>query len=476
MSITKPQEGHYWGSFASAPDLPNVAGSASQDDRVAEHDLAGVVGGGLYQCIDPTPNAAAWAIIEAGGAVSSLQLVYLNGGDNDFNVAAAKGPIISRAPADTTNNYETRRTFAGGGDAHLIDMGATCTGHGVDIANAGIGNGIKVAQTGDGIGVGVTHTGVGPGIVSAANGVNPTFAADFSTDLTSSAEALRATSLGTGRALHVRVSGPTSVLKVEGAGGVFVTPKSGQNAEITSSGDSSVLITAGNGVSIQAGMDGGGGGAGGDTIVSGGEADAGNNAGGSATLRGGQSRGTGKGGAAIVSTQASLDGGSVSDGGDIELNCAAGTTGGATGDVRVTSARSIQIGTSAGERIPGCVPLTNKSSGALALGDVVVFDKGFSYAVETAAVAANTDVAGVVVIGGAVDSVVQVAVAFVCQCRVDAAGGASPPNIAPGDMLETSAVAGRAQKSAGAVGAVFAKALQPATTDDVLIDVLMWRG
>lgn len=84
------------------------------------------------------------------------------------------------------------------------------------------------------------------------------------------------------------------------------------------------------------------------------------------------------------------------------------------------------------------VEYTNSSTGTLNLGEVVVFDSGADLAVDTTTTAGDLTVAGVVVVGGAVGSTIQVAQFGVAHVLVNG-------NVTRGQFLRTSTTRGYAE-------------------------------
>lgn len=62
-------QGHYWGQYDAASDLPNVAGAALQLPSVQGGDVGWVRGDAdLYVCIDASLGAAVWQAISSGAS------------------------------------------------------------------------------------------------------------------------------------------------------------------------------------------------------------------------------------------------------------------------------------------------------------------------------------------------------------------------------------------------------------------------
>src|SRR3972149_2509742 len=99
------------------------------------------------------------------------------------------------------------------------------------------------------------------------------------------------------------------------------------------------------------------------------------------------------------------------------------------------------------------ISLTNKSGGALAIGDVVIVDSANDNAVTTTTTASLTGIKGVARAGVASDAAGRIAMA-------GAVTVATTGTVNPGDYLETSAVAGKARSAGTApTGKTFARAL-----------------
>lgn len=78
MALRSPTEFHnYWGSFALYANLPNVAGSPTQNGNLEAGDTAYVPGSGIYYCITPTLGAAVWGL--PGTATNATQLISTPG-------------------------------------------------------------------------------------------------------------------------------------------------------------------------------------------------------------------------------------------------------------------------------------------------------------------------------------------------------------------------------------------------------------
>lgn len=97
--------------------------------------------------------------------------------------------------------------------------------------------------------------------------------------------------------------------------------------------------------------------------------------------------------------------------------------------------------------------LTNQSGGALTAGDVVIIDTGNASAVTTTTSAGDTDILGVVIIGGAdqADVVVQTG-GYVAAVTVDG-------STSIGDFLRTSTTVKKANPQSSFVAGAFARAL-----------------
>jgi hypothetical protein len=113
MALKSPTPAHsFWGTFATAADLPNVAAAAIQDPALETGDRAWVLATSqLYGCITPTLGAAVWTVIGpvagGGGPVTGTfsfvlptvvgDAVYKNGVAGE--VAPADNTSIATAPA-----------------------------------------------------------------------------------------------------------------------------------------------------------------------------------------------------------------------------------------------------------------------------------------------------------------------------------------------------------------------------------------
>ena len=102
----------------------------------------------------------------------------------------------------------------------------------------------------------------------------------------------------------------------------------------------------------------------------------------------------------------------------------------------VLEATMAKLGELGSTRTPVAVPLTNKTGGSLAVGDVVILDTANNDAVKLAA-AASDPVPMVVVEGGANDAVIWVARAG----KVNAVTMETTPAVARGDTIVASATA-----------------------------------
>jgi hypothetical protein len=74
MATKSPTQHHsYWGNFAGAANLPNLAASPVQDAALQTGDTAfDSIGGLLYVCTDATLGAAVWVALGAGAASSLM--------------------------------------------------------------------------------------------------------------------------------------------------------------------------------------------------------------------------------------------------------------------------------------------------------------------------------------------------------------------------------------------------------------------
>lgn len=68
MATRSPTEHHpHWGTYGSTANLPNVAGSPTQNGALEAGDIAFVSGAGLYVCDSATLGAAVWSAAGGGG-------------------------------------------------------------------------------------------------------------------------------------------------------------------------------------------------------------------------------------------------------------------------------------------------------------------------------------------------------------------------------------------------------------------------
>lgn len=375
----------------------------------------------LYLKDANTPSTV-WNRVDAGGA--SLQTVYADGGDNDFNVTTADGAIIIRNSADATDLLQLHRTFAGAGRALDISMGASTTSDALRIDVDGSGYAIDVTSSAAEA-VRIQHTG-NAGYAFYCSGSGSGIVAQYYVPDSGTAAV----------ALNAQASPNTTATVIRGLGygsgdlfALFQNPDF-TNAVIRAEADRDVTIRGGTF----------------DVLTGGGK------------------------NAYLITADRTAGEGNASSGA-IQIKAGAPNGSGVQGQLLIET-RCVQLDDTPGTPVPITVPLTNKQGQTMGAGDVVVVSTGTDNACAFTTTANDTKVIGPVVIGAAADAVVHVAVGGVASVTVNA----NSVNIARGDLLATSTTGGRAVKASPATSGVFAKALQAATTDGASIKCLILSG
>jgi len=135
MATKSPRQHHtQWPNVAAAANLPNVAGSPTQDAALEVGDVAYVIGTGLYQCDAAGLGAASWSQPGGGGGGGAPQSEFDWGGDHEYSQLAVpveetigygmlNGSQVGALTAYFRASWNPQFTVAGSADVRLYDLG-----------------------------------------------------------------------------------------------------------------------------------------------------------------------------------------------------------------------------------------------------------------------------------------------------------------------------------------------------------------
>ena len=131
--VSPSGQSNFWGVFATAADLPNVAGSSTQSVALTVGATAyNIVDSTTYQCTNATPGAAVWTSMGGGGGGGAG--TYISFGPYSYTQApvpveevvgqfAFDGSLVGTATVNFAGIMTPVFTMAGWARLRLYDMG-----------------------------------------------------------------------------------------------------------------------------------------------------------------------------------------------------------------------------------------------------------------------------------------------------------------------------------------------------------------